>query len=134
MIDRVTKVLKSEVSKIRSRNGFTNLYTNLNKNELIEELDDRGIHWKSSDNASKMLQKLKTEMHGIQRVPSLHFNCPEGDIDLMYLGNYEILACEPLHDIENHIKNLFVIINLFSLRHKLHVHMINTIYIFKTLQ
>ena len=25
----------------------------------------------------------------------------------MYLGNYEIFACEPLHDIENHIKNLF---------------------------
>ena len=54
-----------------------------------------------------MLQKLKTEMHGIQMVPSLLFNYPEGDIDLMYLGNYEILACEPLHDIENHIKNLF---------------------------
>ena len=25
----------------------------------------------------------------------------------MGLDNYEILACEPLHDIENHIKNLF---------------------------
>ena len=23
------------------------------------------------------------------------------------LENYEILACEPLHDIENHIKNVF---------------------------
>ena len=76
MIDRVIKVLISEVSKIISRKGFTKLYTNLSKNELIEELDDRGIHWKSSDNASNMLQKLKTEMHGIQRVPSLLFNCP----------------------------------------------------------
>ena len=35
----------------RSKEGFTKLYTNLSKNELIEELDDRGIHWKSSDNA-----------------------------------------------------------------------------------
>ena len=44
----------------------------------LDELDDCGIHWKSSDNASIMFRKLKTEMHGIQRVPSLLFNCPEG--------------------------------------------------------
>ena len=54
-----------------------------------------------------MLAKLKTEMHGIQRVLSLLINCPEGDLSLMGLENYEILACEPLHDIENHIKNVF---------------------------
>ena len=46
-------------------------------------------------------------MQGIQRVPSLFFNCPDWDLDFMGLDNYEILACEPLHDIENHIKNLF---------------------------
>ena len=105
--DCVKKILKSEVSKRRSKEGFTKLYTNLSKNELIEELDDRGIHWKSSDNASNMLTKLKTEMHGIQKMPSLLFNCPDGDLNLIGLENYEILACEPLHDIENHIKNLF---------------------------
>ena len=54
-----------------------------------------------------MLTKLITEMHGIQSVSSLLFNCSEGDLILMGLENYEILACEPLHDIENHIKNLF---------------------------
>ena len=54
-----------------------------------------------------MLTKLKTEMHGIQRVPSLFFNCPDGDLNFMGLDNYEILACEPLHDIGNHIKILF---------------------------
>ena len=59
MDDRVKKVLKSEVSRRRSKEGFTKLYTNLSKNELIDELDDRGIHWKSSDNASIMLTKLK---------------------------------------------------------------------------
>ena len=42
--NRVKKVLKSEVSKRRSKKEFTKLYTNLSKNELIEELDDRGIH------------------------------------------------------------------------------------------
>ena len=45
--------------------------------------------------------------HQVTMFPSLLFNCPEGDTDLIYLGNYEILACEPLHNIENHIKNLF---------------------------
>ena len=54
-----------------------------------------------------MLTKLKTEMHDIQRVPSLLFNCPDGDLNLIGLESYEILACEPLHDIENHIKILF---------------------------
>ena len=46
-------------------------------------------------------------MHGIQMVPSILFNCPDGDLNLIGLENYEILACEPLHDIENHIKNVF---------------------------
>ena len=36
--------------------------------------------------------ELTKEMHGMQRVPSLLFNNPE------------ILACEPLHDIMNHVK------------------------------
>ena len=104
--DRQEKVLISKVSRKRSQQGFTNLYEKLSKPEIIEELDDREITWMSSDTSADLLKHLKTNMHGIQRVPSLLFNTPECDIDLR-LGHYEILPCEPLHDIENHIKNLF---------------------------
>ena len=53
-------------------------------------------------NPLKELKEVLTkEMHGMQRVPSLLFNNPEGDINSLGLASYEILACEPLHDIMN---------------------------------
>ena len=105
--DRQQKVLTSNVSCSKSREGFTNLYEKLTKAQIIEELDDREIKWTASDTSADLLNLLKTNMHGIQRVPSLLFNRPEDDIEDLMLGHYEILPCEPLHDIENHIKNLF---------------------------
>ena len=105
--DRQEKVLISAVSRRRSEQGFTKLYEKLTRAEIADELDDREIKWKASDTSADLLKLLKTNMHGIQRVPSLLFNSPNGDINNMHLMHYEILPCEPLHDIENHIKNLF---------------------------
>ena len=51
------------------------------------------------------LQKKKT-LHGIQRVPSLLFSCPQEDFNNINLGRYELLT-EPMHDNANHIKNVF---------------------------
>ena len=70
-------------SKRRSKEEFNKLYTNFSKENLM-----------IVECIESMLTKLTTYIYGIHRVPSLHFDFPE----LLSLGNYEILACEPLHD------------------------------------
>ena len=50
---------------------------------------------------------LENEVHGIQRVPVLMYNNPLDTLESLNLSKYEILFTEPLHDISNHIKNLY---------------------------
>ena len=105
--DRQEKVLRTENSRDKSRKGFVKLYSNLNKAEVLDELDEREVPYKSYDDLKTLRDKLTAEMHGIQRVSSLLFNCPEEDLVTLGLQLYEILATEPLHEMENQIKNLF---------------------------
>ena len=46
-------------------------------------------------------------MHGLQRLPALMFNNPESSLQQLNLQHYEIFNNEPLHDISNHIKNIY---------------------------
>ena len=46
-------------------------------------------------------------MHGIQRVSTLFFPEPEVSPEKLLSESYEILPCEPLHDVKGHILNLF---------------------------
>ena len=48
-------------------------------------------------------EKLIKEMHGIQRLPLLY---NQGFFE--QLESYEVLPCEPLHDVINHIENLYI--------------------------
>ena len=50
---------------------------------------------------------LESEMHGMERLPSLFFDNPMSDLNDLNLSYYEILPHEPLCDISNHIKNFF---------------------------
>ena len=43
----------------------------------------------------------------MQRLPALMCNYPNSDLSNFNLGNFEILCHEPLHDISDHIKNLY---------------------------
>ena len=98
-------VMKTVSSKEKIREGRTKLYSNLRKHEIIDELHQRDIKF-SIDNKKQILEeKLKLEMHGIQRFPSLM----QADPSMTgLLTNYEILGCEPLHDLKNHIENLYM--------------------------
>ena len=51
-------------------------------------------------------KKLEKTLRDMQRVPSLLFSCPQEDLNNVNLGRYELLM-EPMHDIANHIKNVF---------------------------
>ena len=46
-------------------------------------------------------------MHHIQTPPALMYYNPHNDIHQISLQIYEILFNEPLHDMSNHIKNLY---------------------------
>ena len=105
--DRQKKIIKTSGSRRRSKGGNVKLYDKLEKDELTRELVERDVDF-DKYTMKDLKEKLTKEMHGMQRVPSLLFNNPEGDINSLGLSSYEILACEPLHDIMNHIKNLFL--------------------------
>ena len=84
------------------------MYNKLQKADVVEELHERNVAYRIDSNIDVLRDKLIKEMCGIQRVPSLLFTQPDTDISSTVLRSYEILGCEPLHDIGNHIKNLFM--------------------------
>ena len=102
--DRMQKILQSECSENRIKEGKTKLYKNLQKHEIIDELHQRGISFCSLDKKASLEDKLIHEMHGMQHFPSLMQADPS--ITPM-LEHYEILGCEPLHDIKHHIENMY---------------------------
>ena len=54
-----------------------------------------------------MIARLSLRSLGIQRLPALLFYHPEISLPAANLNFYEILNNEPLHDISNHIKNIY---------------------------
>ena len=105
--DRQEKVLSSECSTEKSNAKYVKLYSNLKKEDLLKELRQRKVKHDETDLVPDLRYKLDRTMMGIQRVPTLLFNDPTEDLENVGLGSYEILACEPLHDITNHIENIF---------------------------
>lgn len=49
---------------------------------------------------------IKTNLKGVQRVPSLLLTYPEEPLEDINLKNYQILDCEPLHDLKGHLSIL----------------------------
>ena len=103
--DRSKKILASEASQKRIATGQTKLYAKLKVHEIIEELHQRGIKYSIDHNKDVLSAKLVSEMHGMQRLPLL-VN-PDLSILESFLSNYEILGCEPLHDIKHHTEKLY---------------------------
>lgn len=50
---------------------------------------------------------LENEVHGIQSVTTLMYKNPLDTLESLILSKYEVLNTEPLHNISNHIKNLY---------------------------
>ena len=79
----------------------------MNKDELITELWDRNANFSCTESKKNLETKLEEIIYGIQRLPALMYYNPHNDIHQINLQTYEILLAEPLHDISNHIKNLY---------------------------
>lgn len=77
----------------------------LKVNELREELEARG-----KDTSGKlkpdMQDELSSILQGAQRVPTLLVLNPQQPLANLNLSQYEILDCEPLHDLKGHISHL----------------------------
>ena len=102
--DRQQLVLAGPLGRKNSLAKASKPFQNLRKDELIRELNARGIY---EGESKKELEKLLTEeLHGVQRVPALLYNNPTATLKSINCDKYEILSFEPLHDIGKHIENV----------------------------
>ena len=91
--DRTEKILKSVASQEKIISGKIKLYSNLRKQQIVDELHEHGVKFTIESKKDVLEQKLIEEMHGMQRLPSL---IHADKIITPFLTKYEILGCEPL--------------------------------------
>ena len=78
----------------------------LKVSELREELHARGVPDTWNKLKPELQEVLATTLQGAQRVPTLLTVNPSQSLSALNLEHYEILDCEPLHDIKGHLYNL----------------------------
>ena len=105
-INKRIDILKSGILWRRFSLNNPSPFTSLSKDDLQYELEHRGVN---------TLHILKPELEsclqetlcGIQRPPALFCSTQREDVMLnSILSNYEIPACEPLHDISSVVQNI----------------------------
>ena len=73
--------------------------------ELRNELQSRG--YQTGEKLKPVLQPELTELlAGAQRVPTILILDPTQTLSSLNLPRYEVLDCEPLHDLKGHLHNL----------------------------
>lgn len=102
--DRQTTIMQGTIARRKSLLCKAKPLKGLSKKELADELASRR---QCSTGTKKDLQDLLNKfLCGKQRVPALLIHNPEAPLEQLHLGWYEILPCEPLHDIGHHIENV----------------------------
>ncbi|XP_078621301.1 uncharacterized protein LOC144887775 [Branchiostoma floridae x Branchiostoma japonicum] len=107
--ERICLLKEGEVTWDKSLKGMTAV-DSMSKEELVKDLSSRGlldVHEARDMSSKELSMLLKTELHGIKRPPALLFHCPETSLKSLNLEKYEVLPCEPLHDIAHHIQHIF---------------------------
>ena len=97
-----------------NQDGVLKPLDSLKVSELREELTTRGIKGVKDMLKPELQKKLDTILEGAQRVPSLLTLNPKQRLEDINLQEYEILDCEPLHDLKGHLLNLPEIPNHLS--------------------
>lgn len=98
------RVLKGVIGRRNSVNKKSKPLSNLKKQDLIHELASRGIF--QGDTTKELEDNLTNELQGVQWVPALLFENPTKDLKDINIEDYEILVCEPMHDVSKHIENV----------------------------
>ena len=81
--------------------------TRLHKADIISELHQRKVKFSVNQDYPVLKELLDCEVHGIQSVPALIFSWPNSALEEFNLQMYEVLGTGSLHDISNHVKNLY---------------------------
>ncbi|CAG2231598.1 unnamed protein product [Mytilus edulis] len=103
--DRRAVFLKGE-SLVKIKQGNINPFQNLSKDELTEELECRGIDTFRLKTKASLQEEMSDLLHGISRPPALLLHYPEKSLTESNVSCYEVLPCEPLHDISNVVQNI----------------------------
>ncbi len=103
--ERRRKVIAGPAGRER-RNGGVNPFQKMTKDDLIRECRGRKI---PTDGLKRpaLYSQLKEELRGIQRVPALCFPNQKSTMQDLNLTMYEVIPVEPLHDLKEHINNVF---------------------------
>ena len=99
--------LSDRISKVRKKKKLVKLYSNIKKDEVVQELHERKVSFTCKSSAKDLQELLIKEMHGIWRLPALLFQNPTDNLDELFLQHYEILNNEPLHDVSHYTQNLY---------------------------
>ena len=105
--ERIDIINMSQNARSKSKTGNLKLFDHLKKHEIVEELNSRNVKFLVQDSSKDLQDLLDATAHGIQRVPAILFNNFDTSLSDIKLQNYEILFTEPLHDVSNHIKNMY---------------------------
>lgn len=87
------------------KKGETNPFQKLRKEEIAVELEYHNI-WTDKETKSELSNILTQKLHGICRPPALMCKDPLKSAKDININNYEVLSCEPLHDITNIVQNI----------------------------
>ena len=105
--ERIDIINMSQNAQSKSKTGNLKLFDHLKKHEIVEELNIRNVKFLVQDSSKDLQDLLDATVHGIQHVPAILFNNFDTSLSDIKLQNYEILFTEPLHDVSNHIKNMY---------------------------
>lgn len=105
--DRILNLRKSSTTNQKINAKALKTFYNLPKTDIMNELHERNVKFKSTMTTKNLQEILSFEMHGMQRLPTLMFDHHTKTSTELRLNTYEVLCNEPLHDIHNHIKNLY---------------------------
>ena len=73
---------------------------------LRNELHRRGIRNTALMDRPQLNQELRAILKGVQRVPALLAFEPRSDLSRFALNRFQIMPCEPLHDLKGHISHV----------------------------
>lgn len=103
--DRIDTMMQGAVTRKNTLLKKAKPLEGLTKQELEQELASRSIY--EGKNKHELQDLLVEKMAGQKRIPALVVNNPTSSLQELGLANYEILPCEPLHDLGHHIENFF---------------------------
>lgn len=104
-LDDRQNLLQQGILWKKSLSGDLYPFRNLKKKEFEEELEARSVEI-TDETKPKLVEHLNDILHGICRPPALMLKSPTKSSKELYIDDYEILGCEPLHDITNIIQHL----------------------------